>query len=236
MSPLTNKNPLKLLIFIILVTLACNLPRAVAEKAAETVQQRQQNATHGAETVVAAAQRGETPVPSKIPSAVPSLDISCQWIYVNTTDAIATGGGTPGMTAEWKGNWIGTRYKHAGNFGCNEQEFVTAHEWSGLRNELIPGKTYFFTVSLTWRLEGEAECSALTAGAKTSLTAGTTVVEIKQSTIILSKEPNGDLGNTGQWTAPGGNDGDTMTIKAHGSSGSLGGTVSINYKYVCNAP
>ena len=140
------------------------------------------------------------------------------------------------MTAEWKGNWIGTRYMHAGNMGCDDQEFVTAHEWIGLENEFIAGKTYYFTVTLTWRLEGKPECSSLTAGAKTSLTAGTTVVEIKQSKIILTTEPNGDLGNSGNWTAPKGSDGDTLTIKAHGSSGSLGGTVSFNYEYFCDNP
>jgi len=234
---------LKVLVFILLVSLACNLPqdysRRVSRNATQAVQTQEQNAIQGAQTETAAAERGESPIPSNTPgppTAVPTLDTSCRWIYVDMVDALATGGGTPGMTAEWKDNWIGTRYAHAGNMGCNEQEFVTAHEWSGLRNELIPGKIYYFVVTLTWRLEGERECTSLTAGAKTSLSQGTTVVEIGQSTIILSKEPNGDLSNSGPWTAPQGNEGDKMTIKAHGSSGSLGGTVKINYKYTCGYP
>ncbi|MBI9043478.1 MAG: hypothetical protein JEZ06_03280 [Anaerolineaceae bacterium] len=56
------------------------------------------------------------------------------------------------------------------------------------------------------------------------------MVEIKQSTIILSSEPNGDLGNSGAWTAPKGNEGGKMTIKAHGSSGSLGGNSIIQLR------
>jgi hypothetical protein len=242
MSPFA-KIPLKFLIFIFLVALACNLPQEEKERiyreATETVQMQRQNATQSAKTVTAAAERGETPIPSETPAPptdVPTLDISCRWVHIDTVDALATGGGTPGMTAEWEGNWIGTRYSHAGNFGCDEQIFVTAHEWSGLDDELIPGKDYYFSVVLTWRLEGEPECTSLTAGAKTSLSVGTTVVEIGQSTINLSSEPNGDLSNGGYWTAPKGNEGDTMTIKAHGSSGSLGGTVSINYEYICDSP
>ncbi|MBI9043477.1 MAG: hypothetical protein JEZ06_03275 [Anaerolineaceae bacterium] len=52
------------------------------------------------------------------------------------------------MTAEWKGNWIRTRSKHAGNFGWDEQEFVTAHEWGGLREELIREKYTIFRLIL----------------------------------------------------------------------------------------
>ena len=234
---------LTLFLALLFASLACNLPQQdvdrINSEATGSVQAAQDTGTRVAQTMTVAADRGETPAPTDTPAPptdVPTLDLTCTWLLIDTSDALATGGGDPNMTAEWEGNWIGTRFKHAGNFGCEEQEFVTAHEWNGLQEELIPGKPYSFSVTLTWRLEGTPECSSLTAGAKTSLTAGSTVVEIGQSSIILSTEPDGDLGNSGSWTAPSGNDGDTLSIKAHGSSGSLGGTISYNYQMVCNSP
>lgn len=165
---------------------------------------------------------------------VEPLDLTCTWLYEESPAAIATGGGTPGMTAEREGTWIGTRFMHGGNFGCEDQEFVTAHEWDGLREELIPGKLYHLTVTLTWRLEGTAECSSLTAGAKTSISVGDFKIEAGQSTIVLSSQPDGDLIKGGDWIAPkGAEDGDELKISVHGSSGSLGGTVTYKYKYFC---
>lgn len=240
MSP-NAKRLLTLFLALLIASLACNLPREEVDRtnleATGTTRAEQDTGTRVAQTMTAAAERGETPVPADTPippPPVPTLDLACTWNLIEATPALATGGGDPNMKAEWDGAWIGTRFKHAGNFGCDEQEFVTAHEWDGLRSELIPGETYSWSVALTWRLEGTAECSSLTAGAKTSLTAGSTVLEIGQSTIILDMQPDGDLFNSGEWTAPSGNEGDILTIKAHGSSGSLGGTISYNYELVCS--
>jgi len=198
------------------------------------------------QTVEALAPAQESPLK---PSPQPSLEEmqpatlfpdECYWKFIDTKEALATGGGNPGMSAQRNGSSITTSYTHAGNLGCSEQTFITNHQWTDPGEKtfakLFPGEKITFSVSLSWELVGTPECTSLTAGASTYVTAGDTTFKADIATINLSSEPEGLVySDSGTWVVGTGSVGDTMSIKAHGSSGSLGGTISYNYQYVCES-
>jgi hypothetical protein len=229
------RNLILILSIFVLTALSCDVftpeyQEKLRQEATETTQAEQSSSEEQPNVVPFA-----TVKPADTEQSLPADQI-CSWVQLEPTDALATGSGTPGMSAQREGDWIGTSYTHAGNFGCSEQTLVTTHTWDGLYEELKPGLQYTLLVYLTWRLEGTPECTSLTAGAKTSLTVGTNTIEVARGTINLSSEPDGDLSVYDYWTAPRAtNEGDTLKISTHGSSGSLGGTVFYTYEYICRS-
>lgn len=160
----------------------------------------------------------------------------CQWELQETTDALATGGGTPGMSSSRTGGMIETSYTYAGNFGCDEQTFRTSHTWLEPGDALKPGSELSLEVSTAWDHAGKPECTSLTAGASTSITAGSTTINAQNSSIRVSAEPQGLVTESGRWVVPGGSgEGASLSITAGGSSGSLGGRVFYNYLFVCKS-
>jgi hypothetical protein len=193
--------------------------------------------TTQASSVTPDAATQSSPQPDVVETgAVPIENQTCSWRFVDATEAIATGGGNPGMSSESSptGGSITTSYVHAGNFQCSDQIFKTTHDWEVPPEVLIPGRDFEFSVSLSWELDGTPECTSLTAGASTYLAVGSaTIANTEQGTINLSSEPDGLLFSSGPWVILTGSAGDSMQIKAHGSSGSLGGTITYNYTYEC---
>jgi hypothetical protein len=233
MSPSFRKATLVLSLWI-LSTLACKM--FTPEYEAQILKE----ATQTAEALKAAPGSPLNPSPqpaSQDTQPAPLFPEECFWQFVDTTEALATGGGSPGMSAQREGSSITTSYTHDGNFGCSEQTFITNHHWTDPALKLFPGDQTTFSVSLSWELVGTAECTSLTAGAVTYVTAGDTTFKADVSTINVSSEPEGLVySDSGSWTVSSGAVGDTMRIQAHGSSGSLGGTITYNYKYVCGTP
>ena len=232
MSPSFRKSMLVLSLWI-LSALACKI--FTPEYEAQIIKE----ATQTAEALKAAPESPLKPSPgpsSEDTQPAPLFPEDCFWQFVDTTEALATGGGDPGMSARRDGSSITTSYTHAGNLGCSEQTFITTHHWSDPGQKLYPGEQITFSVSLSWELVGTRECTSLTAGASTYVTAGDTTFKADQSTINVSSDPEGLVfSDSGTWVVGPGSVGDTMSIKAHGSSGSLGGTISYHYKYVCGS-
>ena len=161
----------------------------------------------------------------------------CMWQFTGDTQSIAVAGNTPGASANRDGNEITTRYTHAGNFGCSDQTFNTAHSWTQPPAELTPGQEVSFDVSASWDLDGTASCTSLTTGVHTFIMAGTTVIKAEVSNIVVSKEPSGSASNNGSWVVPSGSkEGESLTITANANTGIGGGSVFYYYKYVCQQP
>ncbi len=220
---------------LILAALACNLPDSENPAPGEPAPTGFPMSTQ----IPATSPPGAIePLPETIsPDPTPEIELVCNWYLNSVTPALGTGGGAPGMSADFEGAWVGTRFTHNGNFGCEEQTYVTAHEWNGLFEFLRPGLDQTFSVSLTWRLEGTSECTSLSTGAVTAITIASQTVEIRQSQIILSSEPDGDLTNSGKIKIPSGSqEGEILTASVHASSGSLGGTIAYEYVYGCETP
>jgi hypothetical protein len=159
---------------------------------------------------------------------------ACYWQLTGSDERLSSA--FPGMSASRSGNTIQTAYQHAGNMGCAEQTFETIHRWSEPGNTLSPGDTLTFDVSVDWSLDGSSDCTSLTAGVKTSILTGVTRIVAERSKIIVSKEPNGAVSNSGSWVVPAGsNIGETLTITVLGDGGGVGGSVIYSYQWVCPA-
>lgn len=156
----------------------------------------------------------------------------CWWQAAGDDARLATA--IPEATATRDGNSITTIYPHAGNFGCDTQTLVTTHTWTELPSQLNIGQEVSFEVSAAWNLEGTRECTALTTGVHTSITAGATTIAAKRSNIPLSKEPSNSVSNAGSWVVPvGSQTGEKLTIMANANTGAGGGTVTYTYIYTC---
>ena len=131
----------------------------------------------------------------------PSGQQACSWEYVSSSEAMG-GTGSQGMSASRNGNSISTSFTHGGNFGCADQVFQTTHTWTEPPSILIPGDTLGFSVDASWSLDGTPSCTSLTAGVNTFISAGTTTIKAQQNQILVSKEPNGSVSNSGSWSCP----------------------------------
>lgn len=159
-------------------------------------------------------------------------DQFCWWQAAGDDARMATA--IPEATATRDGNSITTVYPHAGNFGCDTQTLETTHTWTEPPSQLNIGKEVSFEVSAAWNLVGTRECTSLTAGVHTSITAGVTTIAAKRSNIPISKEPSDSVSNTGSWMVPvGSQPGEKLTLLANANTGAGGGTVTYTYVYTC---
>jgi hypothetical protein len=183
------------------------------------------------ETSESVQQQPTTPAATQLPTQ-PGESPGCVWVLTETKEALATGGGAPGMsvtTGEWT---MKTSYTFPGNQGCPDQTFNTGHAWAGLDKKLTPGTMLTLSLLAQFDLAGSAECASLVAGIGTYLyLPGTTLkVVVDQVDVPLLSEK---FNAFGEWEVISGESGDTLKIKANGSAGALGG--SIFYTYTCQA-
>ncbi len=134
-------------------------------------------------------------------------------------------------------NTITTSTTQSASELCAEQVFHTTHTWSPLPPSLTPGTSVSLSVTTSWSLDGSPSCSSLTAGASTSVQAGTTTVKAGNSHIAVSADPSGTVSDTIDWQVPAGaSPGATMDIIAGGTTGAGGGFVYYHYRYDCATP
>jgi len=158
----------------------------------------------------------------------------CWWQYDSEKESVAVM--SSDATASRSGNTLTTSHSHAGNFGCSLQNLRTTHTWSAPPSQLVVGEEMTFEVGAAWELDGTSDCTSLTTGVHTSITAGVTTITAKRSNIPISKEPDGSVSNSGSWTVPAGSQvGDKLTLTAIGNTGIGGGSVTYTYVYNCMA-
>lgn len=239
----SNQNLIKLLSLIVIFSMHCSIftpeyEQQLYREATETTLAQQYTPIPATDTPVPKKENinpGVTPTTEE-QAAGSSEEKICKWFLIETTEALSTGGDVPGMSAKGVENGIATSYTHAGNMGCGDQIFETTHYWVGLYDSLYPGVENPLTVYFVWNLEGQPECTSLTAGGKTAVTIETKIIEIGQSTINVSAEPDGDLSQSGLFVLPDGVEGDQYNITASGSTGALGGSIFYVYEYQCFVP
>jgi hypothetical protein len=176
----------------------------------------------------------------KTQTAVPPSSENCIWVLTDTTEALATGGGAPGMSVKREDYVVTTSYTFAGNQGCPDQTFSTRHAWVGLKDKLVPGQWITLSVVAEFALYGSSECAAISPGIGTYLTVPgiptIKVVDDKLEEDISMDILEGRISEHVDWLAPFGAPGDTLTIKGTAASGSLGGSVFYHYTCQSTAP
>ncbi len=166
---------------------------------------------------------------------LPAQQPVCHWQLTSAEEKLASTSSE--MTVSRNGNTLQTAYRHAGNMGCAEQNFQTSHTWTEPGDLLTPDQTLSFDVTTTWELDGKPSYTSLTAGVNTSIVAGATRIQAERKKIIVSREPNGSVSNSGSWVVPTGSKvGEALTITARGDGGGVGGSVFYKYEWVCEAP
>jgi hypothetical protein len=162
---------------------------------------------------------------------------ACTWQLTGDSEKLTTSQSASGATASREGNWIKTQYTHAANAGCSPPTLSTIHTWTQPPTRLTPGQTVNFNVSASWELAGPPSCTSLSTGLRTYIMAGATTITAQKSKVIVSKEPNGAVANSGSWVVPAGSrEGATMTITAYADAAVAGGTVTYQYRYSCQPP
>jgi hypothetical protein len=198
---------------IIVITLACSCGEEFLSPKEEKQTTKVEQTTNG------------TLVPTETPF--------CAWYQTGVRDALSTGGGDPGRSAERDGDQIHTSYTFGGNLDCADQTFFTTHSWNMPGDWLVKGQEVKFDLLFDWELHGEPDCTSLITGGYTSISIGDFNLKAERSRIVVSSEPEGDELITGTWTVGGGSPGDKMEIVVSGISGSLGGSIYYNYEWMC---
>ena len=122
------------------------------------------------------------------------------------------------------GSVINTSYTIAESDSCGGMTFSTSHTWTEPGYYLTPGEMLSFDVGASWSTSGDKFCNAMSTGVSTWLAAGATTITARQGKIIVSTEASGGVSSSGEWTVPGGSEGQTLSIRAHGEQGGVGGT------------
>ena len=156
----------------------------------------------------------------------------CWWELAETTEAMSGGDGS-GKSASSSGNSITTTFFVPGSDTCGEMTFISQHTWTEPGYYLTPGEILTFDVQASWSANGESGCQSMVTGVNTWVAAGATTIKTDRGKINVSTEPSGSVSSSGEWTVPGGSEGQTFSIRAHGEQGGAGGTVFYKYVYTC---
>ena len=165
---------------------------------------------------------------------VQPVDPACYWELIETTDAMS-GGSDASRSASWSGNGITTSYMIAESDSCGGMTFSSSHTWTAPGYYLTPGEILSFDVGASWSASGDSTCNSMSTGVSTWLAAGATTITARRGNIVVSTEPSGGVSSSGEWTVPGGSEGKTLSIRAHGEQGGVGGTVFYTYRYTCGS-
>ena len=161
---------------------------------------------------------------------------NCGWQLIDTSESTSNSNDER-LSASINGTTINTSYSIPASEFCGAQEFTTHHSWTEPFSVLTPGNNITFSVEASWALNGSSDCSSLSAGLDTWVTAGATNITARRDKVIVAVESSGSVSNSGSWIVPSAStEGEIMTIKAGGGQGGAGGSVTYKYQYGCTIP